>query len=89
MMLDTPGLSPYRPPARPAWSAHRVRPAIKRDLARQVFTVWLVIYCVVGAQMGWILRPFIGTPDMPFQVFRAREFNFFHAIIRAIAQLFS
>ena len=32
------------------------------DLAGTTFRVWLVIYGLVGAQMGWVLRPFIGAP---------------------------
>ena len=55
---------------------------------RLVFVVWLGIYAVVGAQMGWILRPFIGTPDMPFTVFRDRESNFLLAVVEALRQLF-
>ncbi len=31
---------------------------------------WLVIYAFVGIQMGWVLRPFIGSPDSPTQFFR-------------------
>ncbi len=31
---------------------------------------WLVIYAFVGIQMGWILRPFIGSPNVPTQFFR-------------------
>jgi hypothetical protein len=27
--------------------------------------VWLVIYAFVGIQMGWVMRPFIGNPDLP------------------------
>jgi hypothetical protein len=27
--------------------------------------------------MSWVLRPFIGNPDLPFTWFRARESNFF------------
>jgi len=54
---------------------------------QRIFLVWIVIYAVVGAQMGWILRPFIGTPDLPFQFFRARGSNFFMAVIEAIQHL--
>ena len=43
--------------------------------ARVTFHVWLVIYALVGAQMAWILRPFIGAPDLPFEWFREREAN--------------
>ncbi len=31
---------------------------------------WLVIYAFVGIQMGWVLRPFIGSPSTPTQFFR-------------------
>ena len=40
--------------------------------------------------MGWVLRPFIGTPDLPFELFRAkRESNFFAAFFGALGQLFT
>lgn len=54
---------------------------------QRVFRVWLLIYAVVGAQMGWILRPFIGHPGLPFQLFRSRESNFFQAVLESIRQL--
>ena len=54
-----------------------------------IFKVWMVIFAVVGAQMGWILRPFIGSPDMPFTLFRERESNFFMGILEQIKNLFS
>lgn len=60
----------------------------ERDLAGRVFAAWLAIYCVVGAQMGWVLRPFVGSPDLPFQLFRPRESNFLAAVFRALSQLF-
>jgi len=58
------------------------------DMARTTFRIWLVIYGLVGAQMGWVLRPFVGAPDLPFQWFRAREANIFVDIIRTIGDLF-
>ncbi|MHC5072182.1 MAG: hypothetical protein ACYTGO_17030, partial [Planctomycetota bacterium] len=59
------------------------------DRARTVFGVWLVVYGVVGAQMGWVLRPFIGSPDLPFEMFRQRESNVFENLLRTIAEFFS
>jgi hypothetical protein len=53
-----------------------------------VFRIWIVIYAVVGAQMGWILRPFIGDPNRPFQLFRERHGNFFVAVWDAFWNLF-
>ena len=54
-----------------------------------VFRGWLVVYGVVGAQMGWVLRPFVGTPDLPFEFFRERESNFLEGFLRSLALLFS
>ena len=56
--------------------------------ARRIFRVWLVIYVIVGAQMGWILRPFIGDPNRPFELFRERRGNFFIAVWEAFWNLF-
>lgn len=56
--------------------------------ARSVFRVWVIVFSLVGAQMSWVLRPFIGKPDMPFAWFRARESNFFLDVLDAIASLF-
>jgi hypothetical protein len=58
-----------------------------RSTARVTFQVWVVIYALVGAQMGWILRPFIGAPEMPFQWFRHREANIFVDIAHTISKL--
>ena len=56
-------------------------------MARTTFHVWIVIYALVGAQMGWILRPFIGSPDLPFHWFRSREANIFVDILRTLGEL--
>ncbi|HYC78617.1 MAG TPA: hypothetical protein VEI02_13400 [Planctomycetota bacterium] len=59
------------------------------DPAGAVFRVWAMIFAVVGAQMGWILRPFIGAPNREFEWFRkGRESNVFEAIVGAFRNLF-
>lgn len=55
--------------------------------AKGIFYTWTLIYGVVGAQMGWILRPFIGAPDKAFELFRDRESNFFEAFIAVLKSL--
>lgn len=55
--------------------------------SRRIFTIWTFIYAVVGAQMGWILRPFVGNPDLPFTWFRPRQSNFFEAVLAAVMDL--
>ena len=77
---------PSAPPgARPRPAAPPPRP---RSRALFVFHVWVFIYAVVGAQMGWILRPFVGSPELPFVLFRNRESNFFEALARTLRSLF-
>ncbi len=55
---------------------------------RKVFACWMIVFGLVGAQMGWVLRPFIGSPGQPFQWFRARESNFFEALWRSLQNFF-
>jgi hypothetical protein len=55
--------------------------------SRRIFATWTLIYAVVGAQMGWILRPFVGDPELPWTLFRERESNFFAALFRAFHAL--
>ncbi len=52
-----------------------------------VFRIWVVVFSIVGAQMSWVLRPFIGSPEMPFTWFRERDSNFFLDVSRAISSL--
>ncbi|MCL5105545.1 MAG: hypothetical protein M1133_15730 [Armatimonadetes bacterium] len=49
---------------------------------------WLITYGIVGAQMAWLMRPFIGTPDAPFSIFRAQDSNIYISIGQSIAKLF-
>jgi hypothetical protein len=57
--------------------------------AKNVFKAWMVVFALVGAQMSWVLRPFIGSPDMPFTWFREQESNFFVAVFKALVALFT
>ena len=59
------------------------------DHVKTVFRLWVVVFGLVGAQMGWVLRPFIGNPNLPFTWFRPRESNFFVAVLQAFSNLFS
>ena len=59
------------------------------DHVRTVFYCWIVLFGLVGTQMGWVLRPFIGSPDKPFTWFRARGSNFFEAVWHNFLNLFS
>jgi hypothetical protein len=56
---------------------------------KSLFRVWILIYAVVGAQMGWVLRPFISDPHAPFMWFCGKEGNFFLGVWRALVSVFS
>lgn len=56
--------------------------------AKNVFQIWTLVFGLVGAQMSWVLRPFIGSPNLPFEWFRERESNFFLALLDMIQNLF-
>lgn len=63
-------------------SADHDAPTDAADMpAKLIFRIWIVAFCLVGSQLGWVLRPFIGNPDLAFSWFRPRESNIFLALI--------
>ena len=80
-----------------------IQPAIQAELAPPrmvgnaststsayaIFRVWVFVFAIVGAQMSWVLRPFIGSPDMEFSWFRERSGNFFQAVFHMVTMLFT
>ena len=48
-----------------------------------VIYAWMVVFALVGGQMAWLLRPFIGSPDLPFAWLRPRDGSFFEGVLRA------
>ncbi len=52
-----------------------------------VFRLWIIILAFVGMQLAWNLRPFIGSRDLPFEVVRGREGNFYVAVLGAASDL--
>jgi hypothetical protein len=83
----TPAPEPPESGARPAPVARRAGPPPRAEVGT-VFYVWLVVFGLVGAQMGWVLRPFVGSPNLAFTWFRPRQSSFFEAVLRSISQLF-
>ncbi|HRK34455.1 MAG TPA: actin-binding WH2 domain-containing protein [Candidatus Hydrogenedentes bacterium] len=49
-----------------------------------VFVIWLALYMFVGTQLAWVLRPFVGSPGEPFQVFRPRSGNFYESVLQSV-----
>ncbi len=61
--------------------------AIYPKIGVVVLRFWIVILAFVGMQLAWNMRPFIGSRDLPFRVFREREGNFYVAVIGAASDL--
>lgn len=57
-------------------------------LGMNIFKLWVIIIAFISSQLAWNLRPFIGSHDMPFELFRERQGNFFIAIIQSAGDLF-
>jgi hypothetical protein len=55
---------------------------------KNVFRIWVIVFGLVGAQMGWVLRPFVGHPRADFTFFRERKENFFQAVVTKVGELF-
>jgi hypothetical protein len=52
-----------------------------------ILWLWIFIYGFVGTQMAWTLRPFFGSPALPFEVFRDLGGNFYMNVIQSMIQL--
>jgi hypothetical protein len=58
-------------------------------LGMQIFRIWVIILAFVSSQLAWNLRPFVGSRDLPFELFRARESNFYVAVIQSVGGIFT
>ena len=53
-----------------------------------VFQIWVIIFAIVGFQLSWNLRPFIGHKEMPFEVFREHtRGNVYTTVFRSLGEL--
>jgi hypothetical protein len=59
--------------------------------ARRTLIAWLAGNLLLGSQLSWILRPFVGSPSLPVEFLRAEAFhgNFFESVFRTIRHLIS
>jgi hypothetical protein len=58
-------------------------------VARRVLIAWLAGNLFLGSQVCWILRPFIGSPNLPVQFLREEAFrgNFYEAVLHSLMQV--
>ncbi len=58
-------------------------------IARRVLIGWLAGNLFLGSQLSWILRPFIGAPNLPIEFLRASAFqgNFYESLFHSLARV--
>lgn len=64
--------------------------ASSRSSANKTFIAWLAGNLFVGAQIGWISRPFFGTPGGKTEFFREDKFSssFYEAVLNSLQNIF-
>ncbi len=62
-----------------------------RAVAKKILVAWLSANLFLGSQLCWILRPFIGSPNLPLQFLRPDAFrgNFYETVWFAASALFA
>lgn len=83
---NTVGGHAVHPPL-PVRSAPAGVPGEQRPASMTLLYIWIMLFGFVGTQLAWTLRPFFGSPDQDFALFRSIEGNFYAEILRTIAGL--
>jgi hypothetical protein len=84
--LAPPAPAPTRLPQQ---HPHRVpAPSAGGSPSLTLLYVWIALFGFVGTQLAWTLRPFVGSPNMPFSLYRTIDGNFYTEIFRTLADLF-
>ncbi|MCB9769064.1 MAG: actin-binding WH2 domain-containing protein [Candidatus Omnitrophica bacterium] len=56
--------------------------------AFKILKIWIVVFALIGTQMAWSLRPFIGDPELPFVLFsQDKTTNIYQDVWRAGSEL--
>ncbi len=60
-----------------------------RMAARRTLVAWLAGNLLLGSQVAWILRPFVGTPGLPIEFLRAEPLrgSFFESLVGSVLRL--
>ena len=62
---------------------------ISAIVARKILFAWLAGNLLLGSQLSWILRPFIGLPDLPLEFLRPHPLqgNFYETVFQSARHL--
>ncbi|GAA1692713.1 hypothetical protein [Fodinicola feengrottensis] len=77
-------VQPHQPPASRPMSVRTQ----EKLASPALLYLWILLFGFVGTQLGWALRPFFGSPELPFQLLRAVGGTFYADIVQTIRQLF-
>src|SRR5205085_7135963 len=60
--------------------------ASSRAKARRIYAAWLLSFALVGGEVSWILRPFVGSISMEVEFVRKNAFerNLYEFVLSAI-----
>ena len=84
---STPDALPSKNQEEPQGALEKIEGRAFSGNITAIFRIWVIVFALVGAQMSWVLRPFIGAPNVPFTWLRERDSNFFEAVWNAFWQL--
>jgi hypothetical protein len=58
-------------------------------VSRRIMLAWLAANLFLGAQISWLLRPFVGSPGLPVEFLRSTAFqgNFYETVFLALKNL--
>lgn len=54
---------------------------------KQILIIWMFVYAFVGSQMAWTIRPFIGAPGVPFELFRQLGGSFYSNVFWSLGEI--
>jgi len=64
------------------------RGAFRKIRATALLGAWLILYCFVGGQLAWTLKPFLGTPYLPATPpFRIESGNIYVSFFQSLAKV--
>jgi hypothetical protein len=61
--------------------------AEQRPASMTLLYIWILMFGFVGTQLAWTLRPFFGSPDHGFELFRHISGTFYSDLFHTIGQL--
>ena len=70
----------------PSWASSPPPP--EKQASMGLLYVWILLFGFVGTQLAWTLRPFFGSPDRDFAIFRSIDGNFYVDIVKTLGHLF-